>query len=136
MSNSNRVNPITKELRVKQVISMLVIGKYRWEIVQEFSKLWKCSEANVDQYIADAKKLMKSHFKDETVEDILSKYNFLYNDALMSGDKKLAVKILDSIAKVGGYVTDKLQVSGELNHNVTVIKLIGPPTDNKEEGKE
>ena len=114
---------VVKEQRVKQVIALLVIGKYRWEIVSELSQEWECSESNVDQYIAEAKKLMSEHFSQETVEDILSKYNYLYNDALRCGDKKLAKSILDSIAKVGGYVTDKLQVSGELNHNVTVIKL-------------
>lgn len=120
---------VVKEQRVKQVMALLVVGRYRWEIVQELSKEWNCSEANVDQYIADAKKLSTDHFKKETIDDILSKYNYLYNNALRKGDGKLAKSVLDSIAKISGHYKDNIELSGSLNHNVTVIKLNGPQDD-------
>lgn len=121
---------VVKEQRIKQVMALLVVGKYRWEIVQDLSKEWECSEANVDQYIADAKKLMGEHFSQDTVDDILSKYNSLYTDALKWGDKKLAKSILDSIAKIRGYATQKVDVTtnGE-NINQTIINIISPNGD-------
>lgn len=120
---------IVKEKRVKQVMALLVVGKYRWEIVQDLSKEWECSEANVDQYIADAKNLASEHFSKESINDILSKYNYLYNSALRKGDGKLAKSVLDSIAKISGHYKDNIELSGSLNHNITVIKLNGPQDD-------
>lgn len=121
---------VVKEQRTKQVMALLVVGKYRWEIVQDLSKEWECSEANVDQYISDAKKMMSDHFSQETVDDILSKYNYLYSDALRTGDKKLAKSILDSISKIGGHYKDKLDITtnGE-NINQTIINIINPNGD-------
>lgn len=111
-----------KELRIKQVMTMLTIGRYRWEIISELSKEWKCSERNVEKYMAACTKLLRNHYSKETADDILSKYNFLYNDALVRGDKKLAKNVLDSMSKVGGYITDKVELSGQLLINT--IKLV------------
>ncbi len=123
---------VVKEQRIKQVMALLVVGKYRWEIVQDLSKEWECSEANVDQYIADAKELMSDHFSKETINDILSKYNYLYNDALRVGDKRQAKNVLDSIAKVAGYYKDKVELSGSIDHNVSVIRLTEIIKDDKD----
>ena len=120
----SKANKHIKEQRIKQIIAMLVIGKYRWEIVQDLSKEWKCSEKNVDLYIADAKALMSSHFSQETFEDLLSKYQYLYSECISKGDRRTAGRILDSIAKVGGYVQDKIEISGSINENINVIKII------------
>jgi hypothetical protein len=106
-----------KEFRINQVMSMLTIGKYRWEILSDLSKEWKCSERNVEKYMAACTKLLRNHYSKETADDILAKYNYLYNDALVRGDKKLAKNVLDSMSKVGGYITDKIELSGQLSIN-------------------
>ena len=120
-----------RDLRLREVMVMLVAGKYRWEIIRDLGQKWDVSEHTIDGYIKDSKKLMVEHYSDETIEDIMSKYNYLYQCALKTGDMRLAVKILDSISKVGGYYKEKVDITtnGE-SMNQTIINIINPNGDN------
>lgn len=129
--NNDERNFIRNE-RIKEVMAQLVVGKYRWEIMEDLGKKWNVNIDAMNGYIRDAKSLMKSHFSEEEVIDILSKYNYLYQDALKRGDKKLAVKILDSISKVGGYITNKLDVTSGGDKITTIINIIKP--EDKKDG--
>lgn len=112
---------------------MLVAGRYRWEIISELSKEWNCTTKNVDKYISASKKVMSSHFSKETVEDILSKYNYLYQIAIEKGDARTANRILDSIAKVSGKYIEKVEHVGDINFNVIKLKeMIRDDSESKE----
>ena len=128
----SRITNAQKEFRINQVMSLLTIGKFRWEILAHLSKEWKCSERNVEKYMAACTKLLRNHYSKETADDILSKYNYLYNNALARGDQKLAKNTLDSMAKVGGYITDKVELSGQVSLNT--IRLVEIKRGDKDSG--
>ena len=117
--------------RIKEVLALLVLGKYRTEINDILQTKWGVGSDAMDKYVMDARALMKSHFSEQEIADIFAKYNYLYQDALLSGDKKLAVKILDSISKLGGFSKEKIDVTtnGE-SINQTIINIINPNGDN------
>jgi len=115
-----------KEFRINQVMSLLTIGKFRWEILAQLTKEWNCSERNVEKYMAACTKLLRNHYSKETADDILSKYNFLYNDALVRNDKKLAKNVLDSMAKVGGYMMERVDITSGGEKLQNIFNIIKP----------
>lgn len=116
-----KVGHIQKELRVKEVMSMLLMGEFRFEIVSQLTQKWKCTASNIDEYIEDAKNKFKEHWDSELKEDILSKHNMLYNQALMSGDKKEARANLENIAKLAGHHVNKVEHSGTIDVPTQII---------------
>lgn len=111
----HKATNITKLNRIKQVMSMLVTGSQRWEIVDTLSREWNCSDRNVDIYINASKKLFQKHFDETTIAEMDAKYDYLFHAAL-SGDKDylpniLAAKsIIDSKTKLKGIV-DRVEVT-------------------------
>lgn len=121
-------SPATKEIkaqRIKQVIDMLSSGKYRWEIVNDLSKQWGCSERNVEKYMTASYKLLSVHYDKDVLENILSKYDMLYKKAIGQGDNKLAVRILDSISRINGLNKLDVTTNGK-DLTPTIINIIKP----------
>lgn len=118
---AQRANKITEQNRVKEVMALLLVGTMRFEIVQTLSDKWKCTESNVDDYIQKAKLKFKDHWEGELKEDILAKHNMLYNQALISGDKKEARANLENIAKLSGHHTTKVEHSGIIDIPTQII---------------
>ena len=116
-----------KAQRINQVVTMLQQGMYRWEIVNQLSKEWQCSERNVERYMEASYKLLSIHYDKDVLENILSKYDMLYKRSINSGDNKLAVRILDSIAIVKGLKVNKSDItSGGEKINPVNINFINP----------
>lgn len=107
---ATRSNNLMKIQRLKEVRTLLVLGRPRHEIVFELSGKWKCSERNVDKYLNICKQLMQKAFDEETIAELKEKYDFLFENALMKGDDQLAKQIVDSKMKLKGIV-DKVEVT-------------------------
>lgn len=88
--------------RLKIVTSDLLSGVAPVQIVSDYMTEWKVSESSVRRLIRISNKLIQNQFiqePDKIYNDLLSKYNFLYQQAAVAGNIKLAKELLDSIAK-------------------------------------
>jgi hypothetical protein len=65
------------------------------------------------------------NFGEDLKEDI-ERFERLYERAMHNKNFKEAKEVLKEIAKLKGHYTERVQLSGELNHNISVIKLNGP----------
>ena len=114
-------NRIISEQRVKEVMALLLVGTMRCEIVELKTIEWKCTPLNVDKYIRKAKEKFKEHWDDNLKEEILAKHNMLYNQALMSGDRREARENLRDISKLSGHLVDKVEHSGTIDMPAQII---------------
>lgn len=96
--------------RLREIRSLLILGRPRHEIVYELSNKWNCSERNVDKYINACKQLIQKAFDEETISDLKEKYDYLFEEALKDGDNMLAKQIVDSKQKLKGIV-DKVEIT-------------------------
>lgn len=122
---------IIKEMRIKQVMSMLVQGTYDAEIVSVLSKEWECSIRNVQMYLKVVREMMHDHFMNTTAEDIKAKHLYLYNWALTDNDKKEARANLEDLARLSGFNKDKVEHSGTIAMPPEII--INRPDDKRKE---
>lgn len=127
MGSKSQATKEIKAKRIQQIIDMLSSGKYKWEIVNELTNEWNCSERNVGKYLSAAYTLLSVHYDKNVLETILSKYDLLYKRAIGRGDDKLATRILDSISKVKGlYITKTDITSNGETISPTIINIIKP----------
>jgi hypothetical protein len=124
-------NKVQREFRINQVLELLQKGKYSWEIVNQLSAEWQCNARNVQKYISEAYTLIEKHYDRTTVlENILTKYDFLYQKAIRRGDDKLAIKVLDSVCRITGLNKVDVTSNGEtLSTQPVIINVIKPSGD-------
>lgn len=84
---------------------------YSYELIRDASK-------EFDQRVIQ-------NFGEDLKEDI-ERFERLYERAMANKNIKEAREVLKEIAKLKGHYTERLQISGDLNHNISVIKLSGP----------
>lgn len=120
--------------RLREVRSLLILARPRYEIINELTQKWNCSERNVDYYINACKLLIQKAFEEETISDMNEKYDYLWEEALKDGDKVLAKQIIDSKTKLKGIV-DKVEVKGEFSLNFPSQIIINNPNGGTEERK-
>lgn len=89
--------------RLNEVRLLLNNGMIRSHVCFELSKRWGIGYRAVDSYVTVVYKQIRDHFKDNNgKEDLLAKLNQLYAEAKDAGERAVATKILDSIAKITG----------------------------------
>lgn len=121
-------SPATKAIkaqRINKIIELLQSGKYRWEIINDLTNEWSCTERNVEKYMTAAYKLLKLNYDKDILETILTKYDSLYKKAIDQGDNKLAVRILDSISRINGLNKLDITTNGK-DVTPTIINIIKP----------
>lgn len=65
------------------------------------------------------------NFGEDLKEDI-ERFERLYEKAMVNKNFREAREVLKEIAKLKGHYTERLQIDGNVNHNISVIKLNGP----------
>lgn len=114
--------------RIKEVQTLLILGRHHRDIIFELTGKWNCSDSTVDRYIKATKLLIQKHFDEEMVANLNEKYDYLFEEALKFGDKALAKAIVDSKYKLKNVVS-KVEHSG----TITEIKFINA-NDRKDTG--
>jgi hypothetical protein len=116
---TRRADQLTKEKRVRQVMEWILQGFMTKDIITQCEKLWDIDERMVYKYINEAKKLFAEARKGEIQERIdfyLSAKLKLYNELKEKNTPKgaaVANDILDSMARLEGAITDKLDVTSK-----------------------
>lgn len=98
---------LVKNQRVKRILDMMGRGMYSFEIVSTLQDEWKCSQRSVYKYMNIVKKILAVQVSKDA-DDLLNKFNNLYEEARKKGDIKTANAILGNITKIT--VGEKTQV--------------------------
>ena len=102
---------------------LLLTGWTRGQIVRHCSKLWRCTERNVDKYLKSVRDEWQKDFdetKDIYRQELLERYRYLYKKALSTGDLALASKISKDEAKLRGLEVEKHEIDSTSDMNVNI----------------
>ncbi|NBW79606.1 MAG: hypothetical protein EBR27_11435 [Betaproteobacteria bacterium] len=128
----DRITLAEKELRLYQIYQMVLNGFPRYKIIVYGKNTWNACERTIDGYISDVADMMKSwNIKNHEYNLNLmnSRIEDLINRCYIDNDKKTMVQLLKLQSDVLGLNEQRLQIEGNLNHNISVIKLNGPIED-------
>ncbi len=111
---------IEKMASTKTIIKDYLMGQlgygqsYSYDLLREARK-------NIKQYYDQS--------NEASLEEAIGQMEEMAEDAKTNKNYKLAFEIRKELSKIQGLYIEKIELSGELNHNVTVIKLNGGEED-------
>lgn len=143
--DTNRMKKATNKQsneRTNEILSLLLAGASRGEIVQTASKKWGVTIRQVDTYIARARGLIDENLKEyraHALAEHIALRRRLRREAYTSGDLRLVLDIVRDEAKLWGlYETDllnrieKLEVSVKgYSYDCAIAALAPPPEDDE-----
>lgn len=121
---NKKTNKVEYNKRLLEVSKRIGEGAYRHQIVDEFMAKYDLSKQMVDKMIGDVYDIVRN---DESVitENIITKYNELYIQAIDKHNYKLAKEINDSLAKITILKQQKLDITsgGEpIQYLINIVK--------------
>lgn len=119
---AGRANKIMKEKRLRQVMNMIGEGKYAIEIVSTLSKEWLCNTRAVYAYITAVKQILSNEINRQDIDDLMAKFDYLYQKSMEAKDLKLAVTILNNKAKY--QIGEKQRIEGDINITGIDVNII------------
>ena len=102
MSNG-RTSKNEHEFRVNKVVKLLSVGTTRSDIIQIASAEWGVSTRTVENYMQDAREILKQDFdidRRQFTAEVLAQYASLAKEARKSGQLTVALGCINSMAKV------------------------------------
>lgn len=103
--------------RVKEVVSMLILGYNRDLILQNTSNLWKVSDRQIDTYISKARTLIEQSVKKQVAYDYakaVRRYEELYRLSIEKKDYKTALSVNKELTTLQGLFKIKVEHSGNI----------------------
>ena len=124
-----------KEDLVNKIIRLRTTDGYTVHMIIEYIKstglsqrtAYKLIEASNDKVSSINEKTIK-----KSLDDVLDRFEEQYYNAIKDGDKKEAREVLKEIAKLKGLYNEKINISGNIEHNIDVIKLISIKKDDED----
>ena len=100
---------LQKNLRVEEVAERLTRGYTRSTLLRYCADKWGVSSRQVDNYIRDARIILKADWKDmerdQMVAEVLSQYNSLQVEAREKGQLAVALGCIHGAAKVAKLIS-------------------------------
>lgn len=101
------------------IISDIANGLSYMDLVKKYSKEWGLKETSVMCYINDTISFMQS---EKTKSSLLSmnmeRLDKLITDSMKDGDRKNAIKAIDTQNKLAGGYTEKISLEGDTEVNL------------------
>jgi len=126
---AGRASNIKKEQRIRQVMDMIGRGVYTSDIVSTLTKEWGCNPRAVYKYIEIVKKIVSREISSQDVDTMISRLDYLYQQAIMRGDFKLAAHI--EISKGKMTIGEKKEVT----HRTFKSNFPGIKTEKKDDNR-
>lgn len=124
-----RVNNITKEKRIRQIMDLIGQGLYTCDIVAQLSKEWKCQERAVYKYLDIVRKIVSKEIDSQDVNNMITRLDYLYKLAVARGDHRLAAHIEISKGKLTVGEKQKVEHTGNVS-SINIIVNGTKPTSN------
>jgi hypothetical protein len=114
MPGTNKQSQAIIEQRIAKIMPMISFMSVQ-EIFRYISEKenWGVTKRTVENYVAQAKLLLKNEFqeyKKNAFENTYNNYVMLFKKAMQKNDTKLCLQIQDSMAKIFG-LTQKLDIT-------------------------
>ena len=103
--------------RIKEVVSMLILGYNRDLILQNTSNLWKVSDRQIDTYISKARTLIEQSVKKQVAYDYakaVRRYEELYRLSIEKKDYKTALSVNKELTTLQGLFKIEVEQSGNI----------------------
>ena len=103
--------------RIKEVVSMLILGYNRDLILQNTSNLWKVSDRQIDTYISKARTLIEQSVKKQVAYDYakaVRRYEELYRLSIEKKDYKTALSVNKELTTLHGLFKIEVEHSGNI----------------------
>ena len=105
MAKETKASEMEKEQRIDTVVTLLCRFMSRRQILQYVSKKtdWDISHRMIDEYIAEAKELIKQKSDPEQMSGMIKKnFEMLFGKNLQNEDYRECRAVLESMAKLTG----------------------------------
>lgn len=118
---TNRPFPqqITAEAKRHLIISDIAKGMTYMDIVKKYQEEWGLSLKSVQHIVNETIEFMRS---DETKESLiganLMRLESIITDSMGDGDRRNAIKAIDTQNKMAGAYTEKVQIEGDTEINL------------------
>ena len=120
-----------RELLVSKVAMMRIKGQSTHSILDFLMGQLNESRKISYEILKDAQKYIMDQTNEDTriaLADAIQKLELLYEE----GNRKERLEVLKELNKLRGlYSPEKIELKGEINHKVTVIRLNGPDGEEK-----
>lgn len=114
MAKEKKVTGVEYNQRIKTIAKLLFRFTTRADVLQYVSEKtdWNISERQVDNYISDAKKLLRKRTDlDVFVGQLINEFLDLYGRNLKIQDYREAKNLLIELAKLRGAYTDRVDIT-------------------------
>lgn len=106
--------PLSLEARRFLIISDIAKGEKYSTILHKYVEEWKLSIKSVEKYISDAMEFMRSETtKNNLISMNMERLDGIITDSMKDGDRRNAIKAIDTQNKLAGGYTEKLQIEGD-----------------------
>jgi L-arabinose isomerase len=112
-SKKGRIPRALRQQRIRRVMDLLGEGLYSYEIASKLANEWECSERSIYAYLEVVKKMISKEVDRQDVNDLMSKFDHLYQIAMKEKKWTLANQILTNKAKF--QVGEKGQIDIDIN---------------------
>jgi hypothetical protein len=139
MTNKGKRHTFKRGDLIDSIIKMRIDkGMTRLSILDFLKDDLKLSLSYAYELIADASKEFDQraiqNFGNDLKEDI-ERFEKLYEDAIRNKNNKEARELLKEISKIKGHYVERVELSGNIEHTIQVIRLNGPQINNDDDEK-
>ena len=127
---------------INKIVELTCSGISQANVITWLMKEGECQISYCYELLREAKPIILHTLKDiskDRLETTITKMEKLYQEAMTSGDKKLAVEIQKEINKISGLHNHKQEIDHTTNgkdiNTISVIKLIEIKNENNDDDK-
>lgn len=115
----NNKEYLSTEAKRYLIISEIAKGTKYTDVVKKFIEEWNLSRKTVEMAIDDAIKFMRAESTKETIIAMnMQRLDSIISDSMREGDKKNAIKAIDTQNKLAGGYTEKVKIEGDSEINL------------------
>lgn len=115
----NNKEYLSTEAKRHLIICEIAKGTRYTDVVKKFMEEWNLSRKTVEMAVDDAVKFMRSESTKETIIAMnMQRLDSIISDSMQEGDKKNAIKAIDTQNKLAGGYTEKVKIEGDSEINL------------------
>lgn len=106
--------PLSLEARRFLIINDIAKGERYTNILKKYMEEWNLGSTSVENYISDAMEFMRSETtKNNLISMNMERLDDIITDSMKDGDRRSAIKAIDTQNKLAGGYTEKVQIEGD-----------------------